>query len=428
MPRPTSKDVTNEMEVTPMVPMRRRIAISQESLGRYSENTLHSGYRIGRTDILTIELYVKWVPSFTFIPMPFILSYLSDQDQELEDGLFRYEVILVVMAGLGVNYCVGACALSCHLPQKVPIVHLLSLQLGSQCRSCITRIPYATLIATIMCIVGVGVFCGTMYRGAMLAVLMFDQVFHLRLIWIEQGSFYLGSQCRSCITRIPYATLIATIMCIVGVGVFCGTMYRGAMLAVLMVETVQMVFVVIGASMGALGLMILFVGCLATGATRTKVYRAWGARVGGRISCAVVSHLVVFYTPLTVPTLLGSSCCVSWSLSHSSSPSSGRCAPIHKFRPTGSFMFPNNTRPEDMEVCDTHELKLFCKDYVERAEIMFILATVACLLVILSLVHYLMCLSANYAHIRDHEKFQELQDLQCLQEPELSMGGSKDRF
>lgn len=28
--------------------------------------------------------------------------------------------------------------------------------------------------------------------------------------------------------------------------------------------------------------------------------------------------------------------------------------------------------------------------------------------------HYLMCLSANYAHIRDHEKFQELQDLQYI--------------
>lgn len=55
-------------------------------------------------------------------------------------------------------------------------------------------------------------------------------------------------------------------------------------------EAVQMVFVIIGASIGALGLMILFVGCLATGATRHKVYRAWGARVGGRISCAVVSY------------------------------------------------------------------------------------------------------------------------------------------
>lgn len=43
-------------------------------------------------------------------------------------------------------------------------------------------------------------------------------------------------------------------------------------------------------------------------------------------------------------------------------------------------------------------------------------------------IHYLMCLSANYAHIRDHEKFQELQELQYLQDPELSVAGSKDRF
>lgn len=40
--------------------------------------------------------------------------------------------------------------------------------------------------------------------------------------------------------------------------------------------------------MAALGFMILFVGCLATGSTRYKVYRAWRSRVGGRISCAVV--------------------------------------------------------------------------------------------------------------------------------------------
>lgn len=65
---------------------------------------------------------------------------------------------------------------------------------------------------------------------------------------------------------------------------------------------------------------------------------------------------------------------------------------------------------------------------MERAEVMFILATAACFLVIISLIHYLICLSANYAHIRDHEKFQELQELQYLQDPELSVAGSKDRF
>lgn len=52
--------------------------------------------------------------------------------------------------------------------------------------------------------------------------------------------------------------------------------------------------------MGALGLMILFVGCLATGATRHKVYRAWRARVGGRISCAVVGSDLILYTEESV--------------------------------------------------------------------------------------------------------------------------------
>lgn len=57
------------------------------------------------------------------------------------------------------------------------------------------------------------------------------------------------------------------------------------------VEAVQMSFVIVGACMGAIGFMILTVGCLATGATRYKVYRAWRSRVGGRISCAVVRML-----------------------------------------------------------------------------------------------------------------------------------------
>lgn len=58
------------------------------------------------------------------------------------------------------------------------------------------------------------------------------------------------------------------------------------------VDAVKMTFVLIGACMGALGLMILMVGFLATGATRHKVYRGWGSRVSGRLSCAIVSSYV----------------------------------------------------------------------------------------------------------------------------------------
>ena len=60
------------------------------------------------------------------------------------------------------------------------------------------------------------------------------------------------------------------------------------------------------------------------------------------------------------------------------------------------------------------EIKMFCKDYVQRAEVMFILATVSCLLVVMSLVHFLMALSANYAHIRGQDKFTDLQDLHTM--------------
>ncbi|XP_065159103.1 neuronal membrane glycoprotein M6-b isoform X2 [Atheta coriaria] len=239
------------------------------------------------------------------------------------------------------------------------------------CDSCMTRIPYATLIATIMCVLGVVVFCVTMYRGSTLALLMFDQVFNIRLFWIE---------------------------------------------------AVQMTFVIIGACMGALGFMILTVGCLTTGATRFKVYKAWGSRIGGRISCAVfmvITYILQFawifmFIFLVVVTFLFTT---FWFMCANDHVSSGKtCIDFTQFY----FYFPDGHKQEHMKVCDTQNVKLFCKDYVEKAEIMFILATVSCILIILSLVHYLMCLSANYAHIRDHEKMQELQDLHYLQEPDLS--------
>ncbi|XP_014467424.1 PREDICTED: proteolipid protein DM beta isoform X2 [Dinoponera quadriceps] len=262
--------------------------------------------------------------------------------------------------------------------------------MGNTCNDCMARVPYATLIATIMCCLGVGIFCGTMYRGATLCALMMDQVFHLHLGWLD---------------------------------------------------AMQLVFASVGACMAALGFMILCVGCLATGATRHKVYRAWRSRVGGRISCAVFMTIIyilqlawlLIFAFLVITTLIFT---IFWGLcSNPRVQSLDDCIDFTQF----SFMFPNNTRMQDMQVCGAQEVKLFCKDFVEKAEVMFILATVASMLVILSLIHYLMCLSANYAHIRDHEKFQELQELQYLQDaadpdsPQPGMGtlGShrgKDRF
>ena len=50
---------------------------------------------------------------------------------------------------------------------------------GDCCTDCIERVPYATLIACILCWAGVGVFCGTLYRGVNLTLRLMQDVFKL---------------------------------------------------------------------------------------------------------------------------------------------------------------------------------------------------------------------------------------------------------
>ncbi|TRY81108.1 hypothetical protein TCAL_07796 [Tigriopus californicus] len=218
--------------------------------------------------------------------------------------------------------------------------------------------------------------------------------------------------CSKCITRIPYATLIALILNWVGVGVFCTTLYRGVNLTLRLtqdvfqldkglgwIEPTQLTFIILAASMAALALMILVVAILATGATRHHVYRSDVGRAGGRIV------MTIFYT-------------LSWGVCNTDE--IGWDDGIIDFYPY-HFLFPQGTQREHMEVKGPKEIKAFCKDYVERAEVMFIMATLSCVLVILSLVHFLMALSANYAHIRGHDKFTELQEMHDLQSETMTL-------
>jgi len=242
--------------------------------------------------------------------------------------------------------------------------------------------------------------------------------------------------CSRCITRIPYATLIALILSWAGVGVFCGTLYRGVNLTLRLfqdvfqlnkglgwVEPTQLAFIILGASMAALALMILVVAILATGNTRHEVHRSSLGRTGGTVACMIfigVTYVLLFCW------LVVFACCIVMTVFYSLS--WGVCDtdeirweegeinfyPFH-------FMFPEGTERVHMEVRGPEEIKMFCKDYVEHAMVMFILATVSCFIVIISLVHFLMALAANYAHIRGHGKFAELQDLHDLTSETLTL-------
>ena len=61
-----------------------------------------------------------------------------------------------------------------------------------------------------------------------------------------------------------------------------------------------------------------------------------------------------------------------------------------------------------MKICSDQEVKMFCKDYVEKAEIMFILASVACVLIILSLVSGVIIFS-----LKIYVRWFELKILKC---------------
>ncbi|XP_059490368.1 neuronal membrane glycoprotein M6-a isoform X2 [Neocloeon triangulifer] len=249
--------------------------------------------------------------------------------------------------------------------------------MGGCCADLQGRLPYATLIATVMCVSGVGIFCFTIYRGATLTSLMFEHVFHFRLTWLEPT---------------------------------------------------QLGLVIGAASMAALGLMMLFIGCLATGATRRKVYRGHTSRVGGRVTCAI--FMVLTYTlqlawlaVLILLVLVAATYSTFKALCNDKfTHPEIECINFEMFH----FFFPKNTPIDDLKVCQ-QEATEFCKDYVKNAELMAYLAAISCIIVILSLIHYLMCLSANYAHIRDQEKFQDFQEMQFITDPDSHMA-SKERF
>ena len=59
------------------------------------------------------------------------------------------------------------------------------------------------------------------------------------------------------------------------------------------VEPVQLAFIILGASMAALALIILVVGFLATGSTRHNVYRTTFGRTGGTVGMS--TSIVPFF-------------------------------------------------------------------------------------------------------------------------------------
>ncbi|XP_022235688.1 proteolipid protein DM beta-like isoform X1 [Limulus polyphemus] len=253
-----------------------------------------------------------------------------------------------------------------------------------------------------------------------------------------------------CISKVPFPSIIATVMCLSGSGIFLGSAYKGITLTIQMYEVVfqvkvqgftdlRVVFVVLSLLSAILGTIMMVVGFLATGSTRNILYFGWKARMGGRVSCGlflVTAYLVQigWITILTCVIVILFVFQISRGLCNNlSAPDSKKeCIDLSQFGMMDglwnellsdfveaiilNFMFPNGIKYENLIICSDGKVKEFCNDYVEEGVGMYVMASVASVVIILSLVHYGICLAANYIKLNDMEKIRDLTHLNYNEE------------
>lgn len=234
--------------------------------------------------------------------------------------------------------------------------------------------------------------------------------------------------CRDCLGRTPFASLIATIVCCVGVGLFCATLYRALEITlkgvfeglfnfpVPWMETMGIVFMVVASGMGAFSILVLVFGFLATGATRENLYSGAKCIMGGRVSAAFflgITYVLNFCwmcitsvcaLPVIIYVMLNSICIVEiqdkdhWYYE-------GYCLNLSRFG-----IYRNFTEGVTKNaLCEDHELSDFCQ-HVHDAGPMYLLAFVGSLLIVIALVHFLLSLGSNYHKIKVSKELTEYRD------------------
>lgn len=148
-----------------------------------------------------------------------------------------------------------------------------------------------------------------------------------KALWLQQNnSIHNGSgefdeknlsKHSSCMGRCPFASIIATVITLCGTGVFCGCLYKALSITIQALDSafkiefemesarvIQTIVVIISTVMCSLAIILLIVGCLATGATRSQIYTGFRSRLGGRISTGfftvIVYALFIIWSCVTV--------------------------------------------------------------------------------------------------------------------------------
>lgn len=243
---------------------------------------------------------------------------------------------------------------------------------------------------------------------------------------LDQKHFQIASSSNSCMGRCPFASIIATVITLCGVGVFCGCLYRALSITIQMLDSafkiefewdsvrvVQTIVIIISTVMCSLAVILLIVGCLATGATRAQVYTGFRSRLGGRISTGFFTVVVyalflvwfvvtlALVVPIVAYYVLMKNCELKTAqINNHNIQKLDECLSLKTF---GIDISQNR-----LSIC-SNDLIAFCNQGKEAGPL-YIAAFISSALIVLGLVHYLCCLVANYAHIKDGIKLRDYEE------------------
>ncbi|PVD34692.1 hypothetical protein C0Q70_05969 [Pomacea canaliculata] len=248
-----------------------------------------------------------------------------------------------------------------------------------------------------------------------------------------------------CVGRTPFGSLLAFLMVIVGVGVYCGTLYRALTLviegilnqlfgfSVTWLEIIRVMFVIIAVVMGLFAILLLIFGFLATGATRKNVYSGPRCIMGGRISAGfliIISYLLcvgwIAIVCINLVAVVGyaatSAICSQEIYRHTAQELTDLhyCFNITRFGIYRNLSYSSTESiPGSETICEHSELRTLC-DRVTEAGPLFCVAFGASVVIVFGMIQYLICLTANYTRIKISKELTEYRDAVEMEELEVN--------
>ncbi|KAL3995163.1 Myelin proteolipid protein (PLP or lipophilin) family protein [Acanthocheilonema viteae] len=245
----------------------------------------------------------------------------------------------------------------------------------------------------------------------------------------KQTEYEVGDECLS---RVPYASIIATSMCGIGVILFTLVMTWAFNASVeqarrtLNVENIpwldkmQVLFVCVAMLMAIAAIILLVIATMSTGSTRKELYRGVRGRMGGKLANAfslITAYLLnaCWLICFAIVVVLCFVYYIFTFLCSSISFNDSDCLDFSLFQP---FTQQISTNIINSNATNANKTLKLCGGDVQQfcalswsAFAWYLVSLISCLIVIKGLEHFMICSAANYAHISSGLKYLELREL-----------------